>query len=64
MYEPVPLHIKSPEVANVPGYTVLLEHGCMNKFKIPPALMETLLYHLEIGRQSRRHDDRRCDGME
>merc|ERR1711974_590591 len=31
------------------GYNILREYGCFNKLKIPPAVLETLLGHLEIG---------------
>ena len=31
------------------SYYLLREHGCVNKLKIAPAILETLLGHLEVG---------------
>lgn len=31
------------------GYHLLTSHGCVTKFKIPPATLAALLGHLEIG---------------
>ena len=31
------------------SYFLLREYGCFNKLKIPPAILDTLLGHLEIG---------------